>query len=200
MSSNTEKSFYDLAHPDNKGNPFLFSTLRNKVVLIVNTASACGFTPQYEPLEALYQKFSKTHPSQFVVLGFPSNQFLYQEPGTDAEIASFCQLNYGVTFPVLAKSDVNGQNENEVFKWLKGRKGGMLGFKRIMWNFEKFLIGKDGEVVGRWASSAKPEGLEGDILRALEKGTKNDEEAATNGEGSAKKDVVNVADHVENAK
>ncbi|KAH0536111.1 glutathione peroxidase gpx1, partial [Trichoglossum hirsutum] len=169
-AATAKKSFYDLSHPDNRGKPFPFSTLRNKVVLIVNTASACGFTPQYQALETLYQHFSTTHPAQFVVLGFPSNQFLNQEPGSDADIAAFCQLNYGVTFPVLAKSDVNGPNENSVFAWLKPHRPGVLGLKRVKWNFEKFLVSRDGEVVGRWASTVKPETLEGDILRELEKG------------------------------
>lgn len=198
-SSAAKKSFYDLSHLNNKGEPFPFSTLRNKVVLIVNTASACGFTPQYEALEALYKQFSKTHPSQFVVLGFPSNQFLHQEPGSDADIASFCQLNYGVTFPVLAKSDVNGPNENDVFAWLKPRKPGVLGLKRVKWNFEKFLVSRNGEVVGRWASTVKPETLEGDILRELEKdggGAGTVAAAATAAESAKDGDTAGVH-HVE---
>ncbi|KAI9784629.1 MAG: hypothetical protein M1839_001851 [Geoglossum umbratile] len=164
------RTFYSLSHPDSRGQPYPFSSLQGKVVLLVNTASGCGYTPQYTSLETLYRKLSLTHPDQFVVLGFPSNQFLGQEPLSDTEIQSFCARNHGVSFPVLAKSDVNGAGENDVWKWLKGQKAGLLGLRRVKWNFEKFLVGRDGEVVGRWATRVTPESLEKVIVAELEKG------------------------------
>jgi glutathione peroxidase-family protein len=109
------------------------------------------------------------YPDQFVILGFPCNQFNSQDPGTDDQIQEFCQLNYGVSFPVLGKTDVNGDKAEPVFEWMKGEKPGMLGLKRVKWNFEKFLIGRDGKVVQRWGSISKPEGLEKDVVREIEK-------------------------------
>jgi peroxiredoxin len=144
------------------------SDYKGKVVLIVNTASKCGFTPQYEGLEKLWKTIRTNHPDDFVVLGFPCNQFGHQEPGTDDEIQSFCQINYGVSFPIMKKTDVNGDNAEPLFQWLKEEKPGFIGLKRVKWNFEKFLVGRDGKVKGRWASTTKPEQLEKDILEALE--------------------------------
>ncbi|KAL8770622.1 MAG: hypothetical protein Q9209_003690 [Squamulea sp. 1 TL-2023] len=165
-------SFYDFKPKDKKGQPYDLTTLRNKVVLIVNTASKCGFTPQYASLEALYIKISSTEVggSDFIILGFPCNQFMSQDPGSDDEIQNFCLVNYGVSFPILGKTEVNGENAEPVFEWLKKEAPGLFGFKRVKWNFEKFLVGRDGGVVGRWASTTKPESLEGVIMEELKKG------------------------------
>ena len=134
-----------------------------QVVLVVNTASKCGFTPQYAGLEELY----KAHKDEgFVVLGFPFNQFGAQEPGSADEIEEFCQLNYGVSFPMFEKVDVNGDDEHPLFSWLKSEKSGLLG-GRIKWNFTKFLIGRDGQVIERYAPTTKPEDLEKDVVAAL---------------------------------
>lgn len=141
---------------------------KDKVVLVVNTASKCGFTPQYAGLEKLYKNITAKHPDQFVILGFPCNQFGGQEPGTDDDIQNFCQVNYGVSFPILGKTDVNGDDANPLFEWMKNEKPGLFGLKRIKWNFEKFLIGKDGKVKQRWASTKSPEGLEKDIVAEIE--------------------------------
>lgn len=149
-----------------KGNEYPLADLKGKVVLVVNTASKCGFTPQFEGLEKLYKEVSASHPD-FTILGFPCNQFGGQDPGTNDEIQSFCQVNYGVTFPVLGKVDVNGDKADPVFEWLKTEKPGLMGLKRVKWNFEKFLIGRDGKVLQRWASTTKPEALKADIEKAL---------------------------------
>jgi glutathione peroxidase len=109
------------------------------------------------------------HPDDFVILGFPCNQFGHQEPGSNDEIQEFCQLNYGVSFPIMGKVDVNGDDASPLFQWLKAEKPGLLGMKRVKWNFEKFLVGKDGAVKGRWASTTKPESLEATILEELAK-------------------------------
>jgi len=157
-------TFYNLKPLDKKGQPYDFKQLDGKVVLVVNVASQCGFTPQYEGLEQLYKKYKD---QGFMVLGFPSNQFAQQEPGTNEEIQQFCQVNYGVTFPVLAKIDVNGDDTDPVFGYLKKQKSGILGLSRIKWNFEKFLIDKRGEVVKRYMTTTKPEELDGDIEKLL---------------------------------
>ncbi len=133
---------------------------KGKVVLIVNTASKCGFTPQYDGLEQLHREYS---PRGLVVLGFPCNQFGAQEPGDAAEIASFCSLTYNVSFPMFAKVDVNGDHAHPLFRYLKAAKPGLLGTEGIKWNFTKFLVGKDGEVVGRYAPATKPEELTKEI-------------------------------------
>ena len=127
-----------------KGQPYPLSSLKNKVVLIVNTASKCGFTPQFEGLETLYKKVKSEHADDFVILGFPCNQFMQQDPGDNDTIQSFCLNNYGVSFPVLGKTEVNGDKAEPVYEWLKAQVPGMLGLKRIKWNFEKFLVGRDG--------------------------------------------------------
>ena len=158
--------FYKLSPKDKKGEPFPFSQLEGKVVLIVNVASKCGFTPQYEELEALYKKYKD---QGLVVLGFPCNQFGSQEPGSDEEIGQFCQLNYGVSFPVLKKVDVNGGNADPVYEYLKSQKSGLLGFRGIKWNFEKFLVDKKGVVQQRYSSLTKPSSLDSaiaDLLKA----------------------------------
>lgn len=135
-----------------------------KVLLIVNTASKCGFTPQYEGLEALHRKFGDRG---FEVLGFPCNQFGAQEPGDAQEIATFCSLTYDVTFPVFAKIDVNGPDAAPIFKYLKKEAPGVLGTEGIKWNFTKFLVDRDGKVVDRYAPTTKPEDIEKDIEKLL---------------------------------
>ena len=128
-----------------------------------------GFTPQFEGLEKLYKKIITKHPERFLILGFPCNQFGNQDPGTDDTIQEFCQVNYGVTFPIMKKTDVNGDKAEPVFEWMKKEVPGLMGMKRIKWNFEKFLIGTDGKVKGRWASTTAPEKLEAPILAEIEK-------------------------------
>lgn len=145
------------------------SDYAGKVVLVVNTASKCGFTPQYAGLEKLYTSLREKYGDEFVILGFPCNQFGSQEPGSNDEIQEFCQLNYGVSFPVMGKLDVNGDGAAPIYQWLKEEKPGIMGLKRIKWNFEKFLVGRDGAVKGRWASTTKPEALEKPIVEELEK-------------------------------
>ena len=137
---------------------------KGKVVLIVNTASKCGFTPQYEGLEKLHQEYG---PRGLVVLGFPCNQFGAQEPGNAEEIANFCSLTYDVTFPVMAKVEVNGANADPLYKHLKKEKPGLMGLQSIKWNFTKFLVDKNGKVVSRHAPTEKPESLKGDIAKLL---------------------------------
>lgn len=161
--------FYSFAPQDKTGKEVPLENFKGKVVLIVNTASKCGFTPQYAGLEKLYTGLKEKHPDDFVVLGFPCNQFGGQEPGSDEEIQSFCQLNYGVSFPIMKKIEVNGDGTHPLYEWLKNEQPGLMGLKRIKWNFEKFLIGRDGKVKGRWASTTKPEALEKDIVAELEK-------------------------------
>ncbi|KAI1215011.1 thioredoxin-like protein [Annulohypoxylon truncatum] len=162
-------TFYDFKVKDKKGAEKSLADYKGKVVLVVNTASKCGFTPQYAGLEKLYKDIKATHPDDFTILGFPCNQFGGQEPGTDDDIQNFCQVNYGVTFPIFGKTDVNGEKAEPVFEWMKSEKPGLLGLKRVKWNFEKFLIGRDGKVKERWASTSKPESLEKAILDELEK-------------------------------
>jgi glutathione peroxidase len=140
------------------------SEYEGKVVLVVNTASRCGLTPQYAGLEALYEDLAD---DGLVVLGFPCNQFGAQEPGTEDEIGEFCQLNYGVSFPMFAKVDVNGDGAHPLFKYLTSTKKGVLGSQAIKWNFTKFLVGRDGKVLERYAPTTKPEDIGPDIEKAL---------------------------------
>lgn len=140
-----------------------FAEYQGKALLIVNTASKCGFTPQYEGLEKLYQQYKD---QGLVVIGFPCNQFGSQEPGDADDIGSFCQKNYGVTFPMMAKVDVNGKDAHPIYEWLKKQQGGFLT-DGIKWNFTKFLLNKDGQVVDRYASTTKPEALQADIEKLL---------------------------------
>ncbi|HCN18661.1 glutathione peroxidase [Psychrobacter sp. CCUG 69069] len=140
-----------------------FSDYQGQVLLIVNTASKCGFTPQFEGLEALYQQYKE---QGLVVIGFPCNQFGSQDSGSNDEIGEFCQKNYGVSFPMMAKVDVNGDEAHPLFKWLKSQKGGVLT-DGIKWNFTKFLIGSDGQVIERYAPTTKPEAIKNDIEQAL---------------------------------
>ncbi|MDT0212425.1 glutathione peroxidase [Rothia sp. ARF10] len=145
------------------GEPQDLSAYDGQVVLVVNTASECGFTPQFTGLEELWQEFRDRG---LVVLGFPCNQFGGQEPGDAEEIGSFCQRNYGVTFPMFDKVDVNGDDAHPLFEWLRSEKGGMLGSK-IKWNFTKFLVGRDGKVLDRYAPTTTPDALRDDIEKAL---------------------------------
>lgn len=142
------------------GSPVDLSRYAGRVLLIVNTASKCGFTPQYEGLEALHRRYEE---QGLTVLGFPCNQFGAQEPGDAAEIANFCSLTYDVTFPVLGKVDVNGDDAEPLFQWLKAEAPGILGTKKIKWNFTKFLVNRDGKVVDRYAPTVKPGDLAKDI-------------------------------------
>lgn len=176
---------YDFKAQDNKGRDFDFAACEGKVLLIVNTASKCGFTPQYDGLEALYQKYKD---KGLLVIGFPCDQFGGQEPGSDEQIAEFCRINHGVTFPLMQKSDVNGENENPVFAYLKEAapteeykglkakaahamlKGLSKSAKKesdILWNFTKFLVNRDGTVIKRYAPVAEPESFEKDIEAML---------------------------------
>jgi glutathione peroxidase len=149
-------SVYDFSAKTLDGQDRSLADYRGQVLLIVNTASKCGFTPQYEGLEALYRDYKD---KGFSVLAFPCNQFGAQEPGNAEEIASFCSLTYDVTFPVLAKIDVNGPSAHPLYAYLKHEQKGVLGTEGIKWNFTKFLIGRDGEVVERFAPTTKPEDL-----------------------------------------
>jgi glutathione peroxidase len=137
---------------------------QGKVLLIVNTASACGFTPQFGGLEELHQQYGK---KGLVVLGFPCNQFGAQDPGSNDEIAQFCQLNFGVSFPMMAKIDVNGPDADPLYQWVTAEAPGLLGSTAIKWNFTKFLIGKDGQVIKRYAPNDEPAKLASDIEKAL---------------------------------
>jgi glutathione peroxidase len=157
-------SVYDFEALSIEGKLAHLSTQRGKVLLIVNTASACGFTPQFAGLEALWETFRD---KGLVVVGFPSNQFGAQDPGSNDEIASFCQRNYGVSFPMMSKVDVNGGNAHPLWKWLSAEAPGMLGSQSIKWNFTKFLIGKDGRVIKRYAPTDSPESMKNDIAAAL---------------------------------
>ena len=157
-------TIYDFEARQMNGTTVPLEQYRGKALLIVNTASACGFTPQFGGLEALHEKYGQRG---LAVLGFPCNQFGSQDPGSNEEIASFCQLNYGVTFPMMAKIDVNGPEADPLFKWLTAEAPGILGSKAIKWNFTKFLVGKDGEVIKRYAPTDKPEDMAKDIEAAL---------------------------------
>lgn len=161
-----KKSFFDFTVKDAQTKSYDLSQHKGNVVLVVNVASKCGFTPQYKGLEALYQEH-KT--DGLVILGFPCNQFGSQEPGTNSDIQSFCEMNYGVTFPVLDKVDVNGSDASEVYKHLKSEAPGILGTEAIKWNFTKFLIGKDGQVIERFAPNTEPADINTSIRKALGK-------------------------------
>ncbi len=156
--------FYDFSALSIDGHEVPLAQYRGKVVLIVNTASKCGYTPQYAGLETLYEQYKDRG---LVVLGFPCNQFGAQEPGGEAEIAQFCELNFGVRFPIFAKVDVNGQDAHPLFKFLKSEKAGIFGTEAIKWNFTKFLIDRAGNVVGRFAPATAPADLGAAIDKLL---------------------------------
>ncbi|MEB3751647.1 glutathione peroxidase [Geobacillus icigianus] len=157
-------SVYQFSAKTIRGEEQPLSVYQGKVLLIVNTASRCGFTPQYKELQELYDDYRDRG---FVVLGFPCNQFGGQEPGTEEEIEQFCQLNYGVTFPLFAKVDVNGDHAHPLFHYLKEQAPGALGTKAIKWNFTKFLVDRNGEVVARFAPQTKPNELRKEIEKLL---------------------------------
>ena len=160
----TTASIYDFEALSIDGKSAQLSTQRGKVILIVNTASACGFTPQFAGLEALWRKYRDRG---LLIVGFPSNEFGAQDPGTNDQIASFCELNYGVSFPMMAKVKVNGADAHPLWQWLKVQKPGLLGTEGVKWNFTKFLVGRDGRVLRRYAPNDSPESLEADIVKAL---------------------------------
>jgi glutathione peroxidase len=157
-------TIYDFEVDDIAGKPVKLDRYRNKVLLVVNTASKCGFTPQYKGLEALYRKYKD---KGFEVLGFPCNQFGSQEPGNEQEIATFCETNYDVTFPMFRKIDVNGEQTAPVYRYLKSARPGLLGTEAIKWNFTKFLVDRNGNVVARFAPNDTPESIERDVAKAL---------------------------------
>lgn len=154
---------YDYTVKDTKGNDVSLADYKGKVLLIVNTATGCGFTPQYDGLQALYEKYQA---QGLEILDFPCNQFGNQAPGTNDEIVTFCKGRFGITFPQFAKIEVNGENEAPLYTWLKSQKGGILGSK-IKWNFTKFLLDREGNVVKRYAPTDTPEHIEDDIKELL---------------------------------
>lgn len=149
-----QKSFYDFVVNDIEGKPFDFSTLKGKKVLIVNTASKCGFTPQYEQLQQLYENWGG---DKFVIIGFPANNFKSQEPGTNAEIAQFCQINYGVSFPMMSKISVKGDDMHPLYKWLTSKSENGVMDSEVHWNFQKYLIDENGKLVDMVESRVKPD-------------------------------------------
>ena len=157
-------SIYDFEAKAINGKDIPLAAFKGKVMLIVNTASKCGFTPQFGGLEELHKTYAG---KGLAVLGFPCNQFGSQDPGADGEIAEFCQVNYGVRFPMMGKIDVNGPNAHPLYKWLSAEAPGLLGSKSIKWNFTKFLVGKDGQVIKRYAPLDKPANLVKDVEAAL---------------------------------
>lgn len=164
MTTQTSPSIYDFSANSIEGQPISLSTYKDKVMLIVNTASQCGFTPQYQGLQEIYNKYEK---QGFTVLGFPCNQFGQQEPGSANEIQSFCETRFGVTFPLFQKVDVNGENAHPLFKYLTKSAPGIFGTEGIKWNFTKFLVDRSGKVVKRYPSTTKPEAIEKDIQALL---------------------------------
>ena len=158
------KTVYDFEAVSIEGKPAQLSTQRGKVLLIVNTASACGFTPQFGGLESLWKAY---HDKGLVIVGFPSNEFGAQDPGSNSEIGAFCQRNYGVSFPMMAKVQVNGAQAHPLWKWLTAEAPGLLGSQAVKWNFTKFLVGKDGRVIKRYAPTDTPESMKSDIEAAL---------------------------------
>jgi len=160
------KSIHNFDAKSIDGTEIQFSKYTNHVVLVVNTASQCGFTPQFKGLEVLHKTLG---PKGLIILGFPCNQFGGQDPGSNADIESFCQSNYGVSFQMMEKIDVNGNNAHPVYVWLKEQAPGILGSEGIKWNFTKFLVGRDGQVIKRFAPQDNPESIAKDIEAALDK-------------------------------
>ncbi len=155
---------YDFSAKDIKGNEVSLADYQGKVLLIVNTASKCGFTPQFEGLQNLHKELGD---KGFEVLGFPCNQFLSQDPGDENAISQFCSLNYGVSFPMFAKIEVNGEGTHPLFRFLKKEAKGLMGSEKVKWNFTKFLVDSNGQVVRRYAPTAKPEEIRADIEKLL---------------------------------
>ena len=163
MESRAPATLADFDARSIDGQEIDLASYAGQVVLVVNTASQCGFTPQYQGLQKLQDDFAD---SGFTVLGFPCDQFGHQEPGDEAEIQGFCERNFGVTFPLFSKIDVNGDDAHPLFKWLRSEKGGVLGDK-VKWNFTKFLVGRDGQVIARYAPTTKPEKIASDLEKTL---------------------------------
>ncbi|MCF2946969.1 glutathione peroxidase [Paraglaciecola aquimarina] len=161
---NNPNTIYQFDAILNNGENINFAQYKGKVLLIVNTASKCGFTPQYEGLQSLYDQFKS---EEFIVLGFPCDQFGHQEPGNDTEIEEFCSLNFNINFPLFKKIDVNGENTVPLYQYLKQQAPGVLGTKNIKWNFTKFLVNKEGKVLKRYGSTTKPEKITADIQALL---------------------------------
>ncbi|WP_088041982.1 glutathione peroxidase [Bacillus sp. EAC] len=157
-------SIYDFQVKGSKGEEIPLSNFKDKVIVVVNTASACGYTPQYKDLQAIYEEFKE---QGLVVLGFPCNQFMNQEPGSNEEIQSFCELNFGVTFPIFGKIDVNGENADPLYKYLREKAPGIMGLKSIKWNFTKFIIDKKGNVIERFAPQTNPQEMRSTIEKLL---------------------------------
>ena len=157
-------NLYDIDVTTLDGKPQKMEAYRGKTLLVVNVASECGFTPQYAGLQALHEKYKD---QDFAVLGFPCDQFGHQEPGSEAEIAQFCERNYGVSFPMFSKIEVNGGNAHPLYQYLKSEKAGILGTEAIKWNFTKFLVGPDGAVLRRYAPNDKPEAIANDVATML---------------------------------
>ena len=157
-------TLYDFTAKSIDGTEVSLEAYRGQVTLVVNTASKCGFTPQFKGLEALYASYKERG---FSVLGFPCNQFMHQDPGSDAEISSFCEMNYGVTFPMFGKVDVNGETAHPLFKYLASEAPGLLGSKKIKWNFTKFLVDRQGRVLRRYAPTTEPAQIASDIEALL---------------------------------
>jgi len=157
-------SVYDFEAQSIAGKPVKLKDFKGRVLLIVNTASACGFTPQFGGLEQLWKDYEA---QGLTVVGFPSNEFGGQDPGSNDEIAGFCQINYGVSFPMMAKVEVNGGDAHPLWQWLKKEKKGLLGTEMVKWNFTKFLVGRDGQVLERYAPNDAPDKLRKDIEKAL---------------------------------
>lgn len=156
--------FYSFSAKDSKGTKVSMEKFKDKAVVVVNVASKCGYTPQYAGLEALYEKYKD---QGLMIVGFPCNQFGAQEPGSDAEIQGFCQMNYGVTFPVMSKIDVNGKDADPLYTWMKEQAPGVLGTEAIKWNFTKFLIDRKGNVVERFAPATEPKDMAAAVEKAL---------------------------------
>lgn len=160
----SEETFHGFTVKDAQGSSRALAEFKGQVVLVVNVASRCGFTPQYDGLEELYQKYKD---QGLTIVGFPSNEFGQQEPGSNEEIQSFCRLDRGVTFPVMAKIEVNGPQAHPLFRWLKRSAPGILGTRSIKWNFTKFLVDRSGQVVARYAPTTKPQDLEKPLRKVL---------------------------------
>ncbi|MBR9870131.1 MAG: glutathione peroxidase [Gammaproteobacteria bacterium] len=158
------ESIYDFSAKDVKGNDVAMADYKGKVLLIVNTASKCGFTPQFEGLQQLHSELGA---NGFEVLGFPCNQFMSQDPGSNESITEFCSLNYGVDFPMFAKIEVNGEGAHPLYRFLKKEAKGLMGSEKVKWNFTKFLVNKDGQVVRRYAPTVKPADIRNDIEKLL---------------------------------
>ena len=164
LKDNDMKSIYDFEAKSIQGDVIALSSYSGKAILVVNTASQCGFTPQFKGLESLHKTLG---PKGLIVLGFPCNQFGSQDPGSNADIDTFCQTNYGVSFQMMEKIDVNGKNAHPLYAWLKEEAPGILGSEGIKWNFTKFLVGRNGQVIKRYAPQDNPESIASDIEAAL---------------------------------